>query len=412
MSAAACKDLYSRVYEEFVVRWRVPIANDFAVMVSAGAADRLYRKWLGDENGQVHLFARSRRPLVALDPGYEILEIVSLLRKHPELRELFRPGNSPELIARELRGSMAMTAAARKISSYIERFGSRAPNELKLESRTMNEQPELLIAILQGALAARVEGREVARGTNALPESRHRALSAPRRLLLEAVGRWAVNSVYRREETRFRRSLIFGFTRKLFLAIGERFRELGFIDETGSLFYLTIEEIFEIIDAGRAPEGLAETIAERRKASAYWAGRELPRRIESELPVSDIEAGLRASPGAAASSPVGILKGVTAARTPQDKVVGEALVLADFDPAADFAGKILVTRQTDPGWTIVFPLLKGLIVERGGLLSHAAIVARELRIPCIVGVDRATAGVLHGARVEMHMDTGEIHVSD
>ena len=74
----------------------------------------------------------------------------------------------------------------------------------------------------------------------------------------------------------------------------------------------------------------------------------------------------------------------------QELVSGTALVLPEFRPDASFKDKVLVTRQTDPGWTIVFPFVKALVVERGGILSHAAIVAREFGIPCIVGVENAT----------------------
>jgi len=248
MSLAACKELYYRVYTEFVARWQVPIANDFAVMVSAGAADKLYRAWL-DEEGYVRLFAQSRRPLVSLDPGYQIIKIVALIKKDPELLKLFSTGNSPAFILRELHGPLRAAPAARKIEAYLERFGSRTPNELKLESKTINEQPDFFISILQGALASRGgEGEQGAERTDGAHAEKPRRLSAPRRLLLEAVSRWAVNSVYRREETRFRRSLIFGFTRKLFLAIGGKFATRGFLGEADSVFYLTLEEIFRIID--------------------------------------------------------------------------------------------------------------------------------------------------------------------
>lgn len=398
----ACKKLYYQVYDEFVARWQVPIANDFAVMVSAGAADKLYRTWL-DKDGYVQLFSRSRRPLVTLDPGYRIIEIVALIKKEPELLAAFTGGQPGEILAR-LRGQFASFAAAGEIRAYMERFGSRVPNELKLESKSINEQPEFFISILQASL---LSGKEAAPEA---PPAADAAAGLPfwRRLVLAVVGNWAVNSVFRREETRFRRSLIFGFSRKLFLAIADKFTARGFINNRDDIFYLSMEEIFEMIDSGRAAAGINKTIAARKADYEYWKGRETPRRVESELPLAAIEAGLRA--GAAPAAGTGVLKGVTAARTPQPKVYGEALVLPDFDPSAAFAGKILVTRQTDPGWTIVFPLLKGIIVERGGMLSHAAIVARELRIPCIVGVERAVAGVPRGASIEMHMETGEVHV--
>jgi pyruvate,water dikinase len=61
-------------------------------------------------------------------------------------------------------------------------------------------------------------------------------------------------------------------------------------------------------------------------------------------------------------------------------------VLADVTEAhKPRAGDILVTRQTDPGWATVFPLIAGLVMERGGMLSHGAIIAREFGIPSIVG---------------------------
>jgi len=88
---------------------------------------------------------------------------------------------------------------------------------------------------------------------------------------------------------------------------------------------------------------------------------------------------------------------------------GIALTLKDFDPVANFKDKILVTCQTDPGWTIIFPFLKGLVVERGGMLSHAAIVARELNIPCIVGIENATDLIANGANIKLDLLKGEVY---
>ena len=56
----------------------------------------------------------------------------------------------------------------------------------------------------------------------------------------------------------------------------------------------------------------------------------------------------------------------------------------------------------------MFPLLRGLVIERGGMLSHAAIVARELNIPCIVGVEEATRVARDGDTIHMDLDSGEV----
>ena len=69
---------------------------------------------------------------------------------------------------------------------------------------------------------------------------------------------------------------------------------------------------------------------------------------------------------------------------------------------------ILVAPQTDPGWTMVFPSLRGVIVERGGLLSHAAIVAREYGIPCLIGVEDATNTIKDGSIIKLDVDKGYV----
>jgi pyruvate,water dikinase len=69
-------------------------------------------------------------------------------------------------------------------------------------------------------------------------------------------------------------------------------------------------------------------------------------------------------------------------------------------------GDVLVTRQTDPGWAPVFCLVSGLVIERGGMLSHGAIIAREFGLPCVVGVADAIRRIPHGRRVTVDGDRG------
>ena len=71
-------------------------------------------------------------------------------------------------------------------------------------------------------------------------------------------------------------------------------------------------------------------------------------------------------------------------------------------------GEILVARHTDPGWIMVFPSARGVLVERGSLLSHAAIVARELGIPAVVSLPGLTKWLKDGDVVEMDGSTGII----
>ena len=71
---------------------------------------------------------------------------------------------------------------------------------------------------------------------------------------------------------------------------------------------------------------------------------------------------------------------------------------------------MLVTRQTDPGWAPVFFMVSGLVMERGGMLSHGAIVAREYGIPTVVGVKNATRKIQTGQVVEIDGDEGSVRI--
>jgi pyruvate,water dikinase len=73
-------------------------------------------------------------------------------------------------------------------------------------------------------------------------------------------------------------------------------------------------------------------------------------------------------------------------------------------------GDVLITRQTDPGWGPIFPLISGLVIERGGMLSHGAIIAREFGIPSVVGVKDATRLVPDGGLITVDGDRGVVHL--
>jgi len=90
---------------------------------------------------------------------------------------------------------------------------------------------------------------------------------------------------------------------------------------------------------------------------------------------------------------------------------GQARVLRDVTEAERLGtGDILVTRQTDPGWGPVFFLISALVIERGGMLSHGAIIAREFGLPCVVGVRDATRLIPDGSTITVDGDHGRVHV--
>jgi phosphohistidine swiveling domain-containing protein len=94
------------------------------------------------------------------------------------------------------------------------------------------------------------------------------------------------------------------------------------------------------------------------------------------------------------------------------KVTAKARVIRDPRTEALAPGDILIARHTDPGWIAVFSNASAIVVERGSLLSHSAIVARELGIPCVVGLKGATKWIADGETISVDGATGLVERHD
>lgn len=402
--------LYLRLHEDLTAQWRIPIANDFAVMISTGMADSLFKKWLNESNVYSYLYSKSHNSLISLDPGFQMMEIVTLIRDDLVISQIFKREQNPSSILNILKNDLAGHCVANSIFKYLEKFGSRTPNELKLETTTLSEKPEIFIELLKNMVNSKnsVKG-DFVRKERVEPKKCNTPNIVKKIIISRFLG-WATKSIERREETRFRRALIFGYARKIFLAVGQKLFQDGILDSCNDIFYLTTDEISEFVRKREMGAVLKDMACCRKREFEYWQSVELPRRIETSMSIAEIEEEFKAKNRSRGTTiRPNVLKGVVASRPKIDTISGMVLVLPEFNPSVNFEGKILVTKQTDPGWTIIFPLLKGLIVERGGMLSHAAIVARELNIPCIVGVDNATTFIKDGSHIQMDLDKGEIH---
>lgn len=104
-----------------------------------------------------------------------------------------------------------------------------------------------------------------------------------------------------------------------------------------------------------------------------------------------------------------ILKGIGSS---PGQVTGCARVVEDPSQSDFEKGDILIAKNTDPGWTPILSIVGGMVMEEGGLLNHCSIVARELGIPSIVGVEHATRRIPDGATVHLDGGRGVIRIVD
>ena len=91
-------------------------------------------------------------------------------------------------------------------------------------------------------------------------------------------------------------------------------------------------------------------------------------------------------------------------------VEGRVVVVTDPATADVEPGDILVAHTTDPSWASIMFLGKALVVDIGGLLSHAAVVARELGIPCVMGTQCGTRALRTGDICRVDGSAGTVEV--
>jgi pyruvate,water dikinase len=234
----------------------------------------------------------------------------------------------------------------------------------------------------------------------------------------EAVFGWVLrharDRVRDRENLRFERTRVFGRVRRIFVELGKRYAAVGMLDDPRDVFYLTIDEALGWT-GGTSASADIRAIANARKAE-FARYRDLPVPADRFETRGMVHVGHDfVTPTRAATTP---LDGASAAKPEGDArrgtgcypgiIRGIARVVRDPREATLEAGEILVAERTDPGWVMLFPAASGLLVERGSLLSHSAIVARELALPAVVAIDGLTSWLESGDEVELDGRTGDV----
>jgi phosphohistidine swiveling domain-containing protein len=393
---------YRDLERQLLRKWDAPLVNDFFAMIFYGVLRGLCKKWAGDVDGtlQNDLLADTGG-IISAEPPKRILEMARLAAEIPGLPALLADRSVSQSGKRKaLKESPALDAA---FEDYLERFGDRCLEELKLESPTVRDDASTLLCSI-GALAGNLKSDH-----NVSPDRRPvpRFWNPLKWLVFSRSLSQARERIRCRENLRFERTRLFGRVREILRELGKRLHADGRLDGADDVFYLELAEIFNVWDGTETTADLAALSVQRRvEFEEYQRGEAPPDRFETRGPVHRHEQWDRQS---ADHLPVATdeIKGIGAC---PGTVRGRVRVVLDPRCAVLEQGEILVARQTDPGWVVLFPSASGLLVERGSLLSHSAIVSRELRLPCIVSLPDITRILKTGDVVEMNGSTGMIRV--
>jgi phosphohistidine swiveling domain-containing protein len=403
---------YRKLEQKLLARWDAPLINDFLCMIAFGATQKTMEKQAGAD-GLAFLSGVliGQGDIISAEPARLIREMGAMAAADEDLVARLDIGEF-EALAEHPKLKL-------KFDQYIRKFGDRCTQELKLESRTLHEDPtQVLMAI---AAAARTAPRREAGPSHPSIDLIQQASDAEgkpkdplqplipnpwNRFWAKRLLGWARSRVRDRENLRFERTRLFGRVRRIFLALGARFEETKVLDDKRDVFALTVDELLGAVEGAGITSDL-KALAALRKAEieAELARPDPPERFSIKGAHIVGAAGLTEQPAKPDDQPRHIRKGLACCR---GVVTAKVRVIEDPRVEALAPGEILVARHTDPGWIAVFANAAGVIAERGSLLSHSAIVAREMGVPCVVALKGATTWLKTGDVVKLDGGAGTV----
>ncbi|MDZ4758780.1 MAG: PEP/pyruvate-binding domain-containing protein [Bacteroidota bacterium] len=398
---------YLEFEDTLVKKWKAPLTNDFFCMIYFGLLQKLVVKISGDEHSNLHndLMAGSG-DIVSVEPVMMGLELVSFIKQNILYKTLFEEKDNLK-IWRMLHDEKYFELK-QKIDKYLDRWGDRTVGELKLETITYRQKPEMYIQILKGYLKA-----ESIRGVHTEPKVRKEAeLFIYNKLKNKPIKKFFFNYIMgkarylvsNRENLRYERTRGFAMVRNIFTEIGNKFYAEHLLENAADIFYLTQIEIFGAIKGTFVHSNLKDLVLLRKQMYLDFEKMNPAERIKSYGP---LYAGNKMAAEKNMQILEGDLKGIPCCA---GVVKAKVRVLTHPSEAEGLDGDILVTSSTDPGWVSLFPTASGILVERGSLLSHSAIVSREMGIPCVVGISGLLQRLKTGDWVEMDGSTGNIKI--
>lgn len=398
--AVIYRDAFSKISET----WHVTVENDLITMIYVELSHRLLTWWApGADEAIRQRILRSNGGIESVAPIKSLHRLIEGFAAEARLTDLLATQSDREVLER-IRMDPDLSRLSSLIDHHIAKYGDRGPAELKLETPTFREQPERLIALIRmGLKNDRPRPQESHKTVDLDPTSSLRPyVSNPfKRALLHLVLRGARRAIANRENMRFARSRLFGVARRIFLRMGACFVREGLLDEDADIFHLTVDEVLDTISGTAVTRDLRGIVKLRRNDYSQFALRQpAPRFSTFGIPHMDVQyAATERRQTMTSTRGLGCAPG---------RAKGRAKIVEDPNDVDVTSDDIVIARSTDPGWVFLLSRAAGLVVEKGSLLSHTAIIARELGVPTVVGVADATTLIPDGARIDMDGNRGTV----
>jgi rifampicin phosphotransferase len=348
----------------------------------------------------------------------ELDRLIVTIKQDPAARELLESGDDPGKLLDALRA--LDTDAGRALSDYLDLAGYRLLDGFDISGRYALELPDALLRAINSSVAGR--GTEGADVEDRIADVRKQVPDERRTEFNELLEEARLTYRIRDERGVFSDIWASGIMRRAVIAGGRRLAAKGRIRDAEHFVDAGFQEMCDMLAGSDGPS--ADELEARAAYRASITAKDVPALLGPPPPPPPDPSGLPPAIARlmrATMIVIGAMFGSSEAEHEEDLIRGLAASGGVYEgPArrvsgpAEFGrivqGDVLVTESTSEAFNILLPLLGGIVTDSGGLLSHAAIVAREYGIPGVVGTRDATDRIPDGARVRIDGDAGEVSV--
>ena len=394
--------------------WSTPIVNDFYVMMLNGKVSRRLARFFKHLSKEEMTAMQNRllageENIASTEPTKRLLLICEKIRKEKSLVSMIEESHPSDILTKLQSSHKEIYESCLK---YIDDFGDRTMGELKLESITLRQDARFMFSVIKNFLPkVGLTADSLGKKERALRESSEKEVFSK----IKGVSGYFLKrdleklrkAVKNRESMRLARTRIFGLVRDIYLEIGRQLSFHNALEHPRDIFYLTTSEVEAYLEGHSFTSDLKPLVSLRKKEYASYEKKEPPHHFST---YGAVYAGLdfsslKKSKDKSEDKDASVLKGTGC----YPGIVNEKVrLILTPDDEMNLEGQILCTVRTDPGWAPLFPSAGGLLIERGSILSHSAVVARELGIPAIVGVLGITKKVKDLDKVKMDGRSGEV----
>ena len=377
-----------------------------AAMDASAWINEKMQKWLGEKNAADTL-SQSVPNNITSEMGLALLDVADVVRLYPEVIDYLQQVKDDNFLDELVKfdGGQETRDA---VYAFLNKYGMRCIGEIDITKTRWSEKPIMLVPMIlsniknfepnagkrifeQGRSVALQKEQELLDRLKQLPDGKRKVEETKRMIDLMR------NFIGYREYPKYGMINRYFVYKQALLKEAEQLIQKGVIHEKEDIYYLTFEELSEVVRSNKLDY---EIINQRKDEYKLYEKLTPPRVITSDGEIITGEYKRENIPaGAIAGLPVS--SGV---------IEGRARIILNMEEADLEDGDILVTSFTDPSWTSLFVSIKGLVTEVGGLMTHGAVIAREYGLPAVVGVENATELIKDGQRIRVHGTEGYVEI--